>query len=145
MPDSRLILAASVPLLLTSAALAIDVNVAPDLDNTLYQDPLGSLSNGAGAYLFAGFTGQGSERRALLRFPIAQFIPPGATISNVSLHVVCLVSAVNAAPLSIHRVLASWGEGTSDAGSLGGAGTTATTGDATWLHRFYNTTFWHAP
>ncbi|MHC4694875.1 MAG: hypothetical protein ACYS67_19240, partial [Planctomycetota bacterium] len=35
-----------------------------------------------------------------------------------------------------------WGEGTSNSGLTGGGGAPATTGDATWLHTFFNTDFW---
>jgi spore coat protein A len=42
----------------------------------------------------------------------------------------------------MHRVLADWGEGTSNATGQEGKGANASTGDATWRHRFYNTMFW---
>jgi hypothetical protein len=53
--------------------------------------------------------------------------------------------------VATHRLLANWGEGTSDAGPGGapgsGNGAPATTNDATWQHRFFNTQFWtsHIP
>jgi hypothetical protein len=47
--------------------------------------------------------------------------------------------------IALHRVLADWGEGASNAGSSGGGGAVATAGDATWLHRFFNGTTWAAP
>jgi len=45
------------------------------------------------------------------------------------------------------RLLADWGEGTSNAtGGLGeGGGGPATTNDATWVHRFYSTQLWNTP
>jgi len=42
-------------------------------------------------------------------------------------------------------VLASWGEGASDAGEPGGAGTLPEMDDATWLHLFYSGTSWTTP
>jgi hypothetical protein len=39
-------------------------------------------------------------------------------------------------------LLADWGEGTSDPAGSEGGGAPATPGDATWLHRFFNTTLW---
>ena len=47
--------------------------------------------------------------------------------------------------MDLHRATADWGEGTSDAGANEGSGAPATTGDATWLHRFFNSTFWATP
>ena len=35
-----------------------------------------------------------------------------------------------------------WGEGASDAGDPGGFGAQAEVGDATWIHTFYDTSFW---
>jgi hypothetical protein len=48
--------------------------------------------------------------------------------------------------VSLHRLLADWGEGTSNAGPGGtagsGNGAPATTGDATWRYGFFNTQAW---
>ena len=44
----------------------------------------------------------------------------------------------------MHRVLADWGQGASNSGDPGGGGAPAMTGDATWLHRFFDTTLWTA-
>src|SRR6185503_17047458 len=38
-----------------------------------------------------------------------------------------------------------WGEGLSNAGNPGGQGAPSQTGDATWIHTFYNTSFWTTP
>ena len=45
---------------------------------------------------------------------------------------------------TIHKVLAAWGEGTSDAAGQEGGGTTATTNDATWVNRLHPATPWAA-
>ncbi|MCA9217388.1 MAG: hypothetical protein KDB27_30175, partial [Planctomycetales bacterium] len=50
-----------------------------------------------------------------------------------------------AEPASLHRVLSSWGEASSDAGEPGGAGAAAEEGDATWLHRRYLSSNWNQP
>jgi hypothetical protein len=47
--------------------------------------------------------------------------------------------------VTLYRVQANWGEGTSVAPGGGGAGAPATPGDATWLHRFSPSTFWATP
>ena len=47
--------------------------------------------------------------------------------------------------IQLHRLLADWGQGTSDALFNEGTGTQATLGDATWLHRFHDTEFWQTP
>jgi hypothetical protein len=45
----------------------------------------------------------------------------------------------------LRRVLQDWGEGSSNSGSTGGGGVQATVGDATWLHTFFDTSFWVDP
>ena len=128
--------------LLSGLAPATQVTLQPIKDNTLYQSATGSTSNGAGEYLFVGKTGGGSVRRGLLAFGVAGNVPPGATINSVSLTLHMSRTVALNQTVSLHRVLAEWGEGTSNAGANEGGGAPATTGDATWLHRFYNTSFW---
>ena len=45
-----------------------EVRLVADRDNTLYETSDGSKSNGAGEHVFAGTTGTGAHRRALLHF-----------------------------------------------------------------------------
>lgn len=119
------------------------VTIGAIKDNTLYQDAAGALSNGVGAALFAGQSGQGLTRRGLLAFDIAGSVPAGSTITGVTLRLNLSQSNAGTADVGLHRVLANWGEGTSSAGSGGGgSGAAATVGDATWLHTFFNTSFW---
>ena len=99
-------------------------------DNTLYEKADGSLSNGAGQYFFAGRTNQGvpeSVRRGLIAFDIAASIPAGSTINSVTLTL--YMSRSNSGqgnqPVALHRLLANWGESTSDAGGQEGAGDAA--------------------
>jgi hypothetical protein len=42
----------------------------------------------------------------------------------------------------LHRVVSDWGEGASNAGSPGGSGAPAQSGDATWLHAFFEDSLW---
>src|SRR5947209_4728543 len=62
------------------------ISVAPNADNTLYQSPTGSLSNGAGTHLYVGTTQQASNniRRAAIKFSLGA-IPAGSTINSASL------------------------------------------------------------
>lgn len=122
----------------------------PTKDNTLYESATGSLSNGAGQHFHAGRTGpKGGAviRRALLAFDISGNIPAGSTITNVALTLNMSRTNDGAGPrtVSLHRALADWGEGVSDASRGESAGTTPTAGDATWIHTFFNTTFWTSP
>lgn len=132
-------------LLLTSAALMAQssVTLTADRDNSLFEDPAGQLSNGAGSELFAGVTGQPGVRRALLHFNVATAIPAGSRIVSVTMQLYVSRSiAFSTWPVGAHRLLADWGEGTSVAPGQQGQGGQAMTNDATWLHRFYPATFW---
>lgn len=139
-------------LLVTLAALACAprapaavVELAASRDNTLYEDPGGSTSNGAGEYLFSGMTARRSIRRALIQFDLAAAVPAAATITGATLRLHMSRTNTASEPVALHRVLADWGEGESDAFGEEGAGTGATDGDATWLHSFYETTLWQTP
>ncbi|MCB0184110.1 MAG: DNRLRE domain-containing protein [Caldilineaceae bacterium] len=114
-------------------------------DNTLYEDTEGDVSNGMGAFFFVGKTAGGSNRRGLLAFDVAGSLPAGATVVSASLQLQMSKTSGGAATVGLHRALADWGEGTSDAAANEGQGGTATTGDATWLHTFYDTTLWQTP
>jgi len=123
----------------------LTINLGPVRDNTLYENLLGSLSNGKGAYLFAGKTNGGSIRRGVIAFDIAGNISSGAKINNVRLTMNMSRTSAGAQTIGLHRLLADWGEGTSDAAGNEGIGTNATLGDATWLHRFFDATRWQTP
>ncbi|MDX2246452.1 MAG: hypothetical protein SF052_06740 [Bacteroidia bacterium] len=107
-----------------------------DLDNTLIEDAGGLLSNGSGDYFFSGRTGQtaGSIRRGLVRFPLAS-IPSNAIIDSVSLMLhMSMAAGTGDQTIRVHRVIASWGEGASNAAGNEGAGATSEPDDATWKH-----------
>ena len=57
------------------AAAQTVIVVPADRDNTLYEHPFGSFSNGAGDSIFCGLTALGVARRAVVRFPVASALP----------------------------------------------------------------------
>ena len=120
----------------------------PSQDNTLFEDPLGQLSNGAGQYLFIGRTGSqngipASARRALLSFDLSS-IPAGSQVTSAALQITInkVPPQAGGALGSVHRVEASWGEGASNAPGPEGQGWAAEAGDATWVYRFFDTDSW---
>ena len=120
------------------------VHIAAGKDNTLFESVTGSLSSGSGEHLYSGKTGVFNEtknRRGLLWFDISSSIPAGATITSATLHLnMSKSSNPTGRTVQLRRVLQDWGEGSSI--SPKGAGVPAATGDATWLHTFFNTGFW---
>ncbi len=110
-------------------------------DATLIESADGSLANGAGPYLFAGRTGlaSGSIRRGIVSLDVAE-LPPGATVTAVRLSLHMSQTNAGSVAVGLHRVLVDWGEGASSAS--GGSGAPAESGDATWLHTFYDQSFW---
>ncbi len=121
------------------------VAITADRDNTLYEDAAGALSNGAGNWLFAGRTNQGSDeiRRGLVHFDVAGSVGSGSTIVNATLQL--FLSQPNSSgvhTIELHTATSDWGEGTSQAGMGEGGGAAATTNDATWLNTFFNTGTW---
>ena len=125
------------------------VSLQPDQDNTLYEEPTGALSNGAGDFIFAGrasTTQQGAIRRGLIRFDIAgSALPAGATIDSVRLRMNMSRTIAGPNTISLHRVTADWGEAGSLAPGAEGGGAAPETGDATWIHRFFDTDQWTNP
>lgn len=122
--------------------LADEVTLLASKDNTLYENLSGDLSNGAGHFLFAGKTNIPEIRRALIAFDVASAIPAGSTITSVTLRLNMSLTIVEDVPVSLHRASVDWGEGTSKAAGFEGMGAASTSGDATWVHTFFNTSFW---
>jgi spore coat protein A len=119
------------------------VSIPASQDNTLFEDVAGALSNGAGEELFSGNTSDQGVRRAVIAFDVAAAIPPGSTIDTVTLTLnMDRSQRAGEETFALHRLEESWGEGTSVAAGQEGGGGAATTGDATWLHRFYPATPW---
>jgi hypothetical protein len=129
-------------LLFVAPAAAETVAIEAGRDATLIEDPDGALANGAGPVLFVGRTSQDENgvRRALLYFDVAAVIPHRAIIERVTLTLFMTPSNSQNRKLSLYRVQTDWGEGPSWAS--GGGGADSETGDATWLHTFFDTEFW---
>ena len=131
-----------------SNSLATTVDIPPIKDNTLYENGAGTLSNGAGSYFFAGRTNFSNViRRAVLAFNVADSIPSGAVITSVTLQLRMSRTAFGngARTINLHRITSDWGEGTSDAFGNEGGGAASTANDATWIHTFFNGSFWTSP
>ena len=72
-------------------------------------------------------------------------IPAGSTILGVTLSLnMSMTPSGTPRTTELHKLLADWGEGTSQASGGEGEGAPATTNDATWRHRFFDTIFWTA-
>jgi hypothetical protein len=126
-------------------AIADIININPIKDNTLYEfDPAeGDVSNALGNHFFAGETAMGELRRGVLAFDIAGNIPAGSTILGVTLSLnMSRTASDTPRNVELRKLLADWGEGTSVAPGEEGDGAPATTNDATWRHRFFDTIFW---
>src|SRR4051812_24542851 len=126
-----------------SRNLLAQVTLTPAADNSMFSESPG-FSDGIGQYLYSGDTFVG-VRRALVKFDVSSAVPQGAHIDSVTLQLHVSRDSPGAdSNYEVHRVTANWGEGTSnsDAFDKGGRGTTATTNDATWHFRFFNTSTW---
>ncbi|MFO0984136.1 MAG: DNRLRE domain-containing protein [Planctomycetota bacterium] len=149
MVGSRLAAITIASLLVATARAGSTIAIVSDRDNTLYQSGFGDVSNGAGQHFFTGKTIQlnDSLRRGVLHFDIAGNIPAGSRIDVVSLTLNCSRVRFGSPTVTVtlRSLLADWGEGSSDASGQEGPGTSATTGDATWLNTFFNTGTWTNP
>lgn len=142
---SRLVAPAALTFLVGSTTAQSSVTITSSKDNSLFESTLGDLSNGAGSRFFTGNTAIGEKRRGLIAFDIRGSVPRCSTILSVTLTLELVITRSAPGPVTLHRVLGDWGEGTSVAPSGQGGGGPATTDDATWLHRRFATTFWTTP
>lgn len=113
-------------------------------DTTIFGNQSGDtefdgVSDGSGANIWTSVLASGTTRRALVRFDLSA-IPPGSQVLSASVQFF-VVRARDAHDLTLHRVLAGWGEGASNGGDAG-VGAPAQAGDATWSHRIWPTTRW---
>lgn len=122
------------------------------VDNTLYEDPAGTLSNGAGEFMFSGRTDDvsNSVRRGLVAFaPFNSFngLPFDAQIFDARLLLHVTTPPDSAQVISLHSVIGSWSEGTSNATGTEEQGAPAAGSGATWLRHQSNCTgcFWDTP
>ncbi|MCZ6569686.1 MAG: DNRLRE domain-containing protein [Deltaproteobacteria bacterium] len=142
LPSGRLVVFLST-LLVAGAVVADTLVLTPTKDNTLYEDALGTLSNGAGDHLFAGRTGMLRVVRGLLEFGVAEDVPAGSTILSATLTLnMSMTNNLAGETVSLHRVDQEWGEGTSHAPMGEGLGAPATLDDATWIHTFFSSSVW---
>jgi spore coat protein A len=140
-----LMLAAALGGIAPNLARADSININPSKDNTLYEyvPADGDLSNALGDHFFTGETAVGELRRGVLAFDIAGNVPAGSTITGVTVTLnMSRTPSGTSRTVELHRLLADWGEGTSQASGEEGTGAPATTNDATWRHRFFDTIFW---
>jgi hypothetical protein len=133
----------------TAEPQGLSVTLVPIQDNTLFEDEDGELSNGSGTHLFAGNTeGRGGRRarRALIQFDVAAALPEYASVTSATLNLRMTRSRLpTGVPVSLHRMLADWGEGASNALAEEGRGTAAGEGDVTWTHRTLGGEAWTTP
>jgi len=127
-----------------TAAAATQLRIGPSADTTIYAEQSGStaydnVSDGSGPNLWTSVIAAGVTRRALVRFDLSA-VPPGSRVLSAQLQLF-EVRARDGHNVSMHRVLASWGEAGSNGGDAG-VGAPAQPGDATWSHRFWPTQTW---
>ena len=128
---------------LTATSVFADrVHIPADRDATLIEDAEGDVANGSGPVFFAGQTNQPAfgARRGVIRFDVAAALPENALIDRAFLNLYQNSGNAEPSAVTLHRVLADWGEGASF--SAGGKGAPAELGDATWLHTFYDVQYW---
>lgn len=119
--------------------------LAPAADAAIYGDA-GTVANGSGDHLFAGFTHHSEARRSLVRFDLAGALPAGAGIVAAELTMTIDRTFYPAAlPVALHRVTGSWSEGASHPFGNEGGGAPALSGDTTWFHRTLPAPAWTAP
>lgn len=129
------------------------VTLSASKDNTLYEDSAGTWSNGAGNFFFVGVTapsggsGEPAEiRRTVIAFSVRGPVPAGSTIDSVFLTLNMNRTVAGPTPVTLHRLVKDWGEGTSDPLNPNeGGGDSSDPGDATWIHTFYDTALWTTP
>lgn len=137
------LLAALSPLAV-AAQQSVEHRIRPVADATIYAQQDGSTAldataDGKGPNLWTSVIASGATRRALLRFDLST-IPPGSQVESVQLELF-EIRARDEHVVSVHRMLASWGEGASNGGDAG-VGAPAQAGDSTWSHRFWPKVLW---
>jgi hypothetical protein len=113
-------------------------------DATLFEDRDGALAASKDDGNIAGVTNRGDVRRMLIAFDLTQ-LPPGSVVTSARLELNMGRTSGGPSDVTVHRALTAWGEGSSGAEGVGGAGAPATAGDPTWLHAVFDATLWQAP
>jgi hypothetical protein len=126
---------------LAPGALGDMITVFPNKDNSLLEDPAGSVSGGASTAIFLGRLGPNGgslKRRAVMAFDLSA-IPTNAVVTQVSLALTLLKGNGGDTPVDLHRLTQNWSEGTSNGGPQGAP---STVGSATWIHTSFSGAFW---
>ncbi|MBA4106418.1 MAG: hypothetical protein C0485_11725 [Pirellula sp.] len=143
-------------LAVSSDSRAATITLGASQDGTIYSNHINRGSGGGNA-LIVGTNGRDAPRRALIEFDVAGQVPAGAVIQNVKLTMVMgqlPTEPEEFSTIELHRVSASWGEGTTQQqnppnDSFGGMGQGAPAhdGDVTWSSRFWGSppTPWSTP
>jgi hypothetical protein len=122
---------------------AATFTLTPVADTSLFE---GAADNNMGGHesIVAGGNANGATFRALLKFDVADSLPPGAVIQSASLQLTVIKAAAAASPstFTVHRVLKSWGEGDKGFG-VTGYGALASDGEATWRARLQPSELWN--
>jgi hypothetical protein len=132
------------------AGSAATVVLTPVADTTL-SERYPENNFGAMTFFNSGTTQNSNYNRGLLRFDVASALPPGAKILNATLTFEIIGEPNEEFPsarFNLHRLLVPWGEGTKTNPPFGGLGqgSPATSGEATWTHRFaFTTNSWAQP
>ena len=127
------------------------VTLTPIKDNTIYEPLTGVFvlnSNGSGSRIFAGSNKGGFARRALIAFDLGKQIPAEAIIVDATLRLHMSRTSAPEQTIDVHRLLRNWGEGASDGSTVNlqeGQGAPAQQGDASWIHRMFDTEMWEVP
>jgi hypothetical protein len=127
--------------------MAQSVVLGASQDNTLFETDDGSVSNGAGPHINVGRIGTNGTsprtlRRGVIAFDVAS-LPAGATVLGVTLTLNMSKTNSGAVNIALHALDATWGEAGSSENQ--GQGDNSEPGDATWIHRFFDTTAWSSP
>ena len=127
------------------------VSMVATKDNTIYEPLIGVFgfsSNGRGSHIFAGSNNGGFIRRAFIAFDVGKQVPAEAIIVSATLNLHMSRTRGPEQVIEVHRLLRDWGEGASDASTVKeteGQGAPAQQGDATWIHRIFDTKEWEVP
>jgi hypothetical protein len=121
-------------------AFGASVTLSPVADTTL-SERYPNNNFGAMTHFNSGTTQNSNYNRGLLRFDVAAALPADAKIISASLLFEITGEPDEEFPsarFNLHRVFVPWGEGDKTNPPFGGLGqgSPATSGEATWTHRF---------
>jgi|GEM_PF-595601 len=140
---TRFISCAFLGTMLVSFSSAESLTIIPVADTTIHERFPG---NNIGGHfdLASGGIASGERTRALIRFDLEGKIPPGSTITSATLMVQVTREPSSGgiqSAFDLRRMMSSWNEG----GKTAASGTSASTGETTWNHRFSSDIAWASP